>query len=385
MLANVDDPQDIDVGADRPKATVDVSEESLDGTALMDLAALPAPDPAWMPLTSPQDQLAALAPRSPEARHLPLGVLGRGGAGEVRRVLDRSLGRIIAMKVLRPDQRQNAGMITRFLREAQIIAQLQHPGIVPVYELCRLPNDEGWAISMAEVKGESFAALLRRFHADRPEGPLPEEHGGVSLRRVVEVIRAVCEAVGFAHSQGVIHRDLKPDNIMVGSYGQVYVIDWGLARALREPMGELGLDGLGSPDARGLDLPASARTVMGAIAGTPVFMAPEQARGDVHQHGPRTDVWALGATLYAALYGRAPYVGTTREVLSAVRAGAPVAPPSPVAPEELGLIWQRAMRHDPEARYADGAALAAALTDWLEGARGRARARELLDEAQSMT
>lgn len=385
MLADVAETRDNDDRLGGLMAATAEPGESHDGTALMDLAALPAPDPAWAALTSPQDQLAALAPRSPEARHLPLGVLGRGGAGEVRRVLDRSLGRIIAMKVLRPDQRQNAGMITRFLREAQIIAQLQHPGIVPVYELSRLPNEEGWAISMAEVKGESFAALLRRFHTDRPEGPLPEEHGGVSLRRVVEVVRAVCEAVGFAHSQGVIHRDLKPDNVMVGAYGQVYVIDWGLARALREPAGEVGVEGRRSAAPHDLDVPSSARTVMGAIAGTPVYMAPEQARGDVHQHGPRTDVWALGATLYAALYGRTPFVGTTREVLDAVRAGVPIAPPSPVAPEELRLIWERAMRHEPEARYADGAALAAALTDWLEGARGRARARELLEEAQSMT
>ena len=156
----MDDPQNKAERRAELSPEAAASEESLDGTALMDLAALPAPDPAWTPLTSPQDQLAALAPRSPEARHLPLGVLGRGGAGEVRRVLDRSLGRIIAMKVLRPDQRQNAGMVTRFLREAQIIAQLQHPGIVPVYELSRLSGEEGWAISMAEVKGESFAAKV---------------------------------------------------------------------------------------------------------------------------------------------------------------------------------------------------------------------------------
>lgn len=132
MLADVAETRDNDDRLGGLMAATAEPGESHDGTALMDLAALPAPDPARAALTSPQDQLAALAPRSPEARHLPLGVLGRGGAGEVRRVLDRSLGRIIAMKVLRPDQRQNAGMITRFLREAQIIAQLQHPGIVPV-------------------------------------------------------------------------------------------------------------------------------------------------------------------------------------------------------------------------------------------------------------
>ena len=287
--------------------------------------------------------------------------VGRGGMGVVFEVTDSQLHRRVAMKVVRTgggaagDRR-----LTRFLDEAQVTAQLEHPGIVPVHELGR--DDEGRAyFTMALVEGETLNRVIERLHAKDPDW---------SLARALDVVAKVGDAVAYAHSRGVVHRDLKPDNVMVGRYGQVYVMDWGLARVAskRESADDAG------PEAR-----AAARedlatdqpflTHDGDVVGTPAYMPPEQAFGRVEEQGPRCDVYALGALLYHVLCGKPPYADRAEGVLVALRHGGPT--PLLVLdsriPRELVAIAELALRRDPARRYPDVAAFTMDLRAYLEG------------------
>ncbi len=249
---------------------------------------------------------------SPEARSLPLGrgsyqILGeiaRGGMGVILRGHDQDLGRDIAMKVLHKDLSRRADILQRFVEEAQIGGQLQHPGVVPVYEL-GLMADERPYFTMKLVKGRTLAALL----AERPKPDLDR-------RKLLEVFEAVCQTVAYAHSRGVIHRDLKPSNVMVGAFGEVQVVDWGLAKVLHHggTADELRAKAAhesssiiatvrSDPNQRGSD------SVAGSVMGTPAYMSPEQARGEVDRLDERGDVFSLGAILCEILTGTPPFPG----------------------------------------------------------------------------
>ncbi|MCA9719485.1 MAG: serine/threonine protein kinase, partial [Myxococcales bacterium] len=214
-------------------------------------------------------------------RYEDLGPLGEGGMGEVRRALDRALGRTVALKRVSESLRDSREIAARFTEEAQISAQLQHPGIIPIYDFGRLPDGRLF-FTMEEIAGEELGALIQRYHAAsraRATG------GGMpGLRRLIDVYHRVCEAVAYAHARGVIHRDLKPANVMIGSEGQVRVVDWGIARTLGDSPINLEAD----------DASSSARAGLGGIAGTPVYMAPEQLLGRHAAIDARTDVYALG-------------------------------------------------------------------------------------------
>jgi len=162
-------------------------------------------------------------------RYEDLGPLGKGGMGEVRRVRDLALGRTLAMKLLRREL-TGSGSASRFVAEAQVTAQLQHPGILPVHDVGRTPNGRPF-YTMQEVRGQTLAAVIKAAHADA----LLEPH---ELRHLVGLFLKACEAVAFAHVKGVIHRDIKPQNIMVGDFGAVTVLDWGLARVEGSAEGE---------------------------------------------------------------------------------------------------------------------------------------------------
>jgi serine/threonine protein kinase len=163
-------------------------------------------------------------------RYTDEGLLGIGGMGEVRRVRDTQLGRVVAMKVLRSDLVTHDWAKVRFIEEAQATAQLQHPGIVPVHDLGVLPDGRPY-FTMKEVTGATFDEALRLTHLPVP-GPA-DDQGPWTLRRLVEVFRRICEAVSYAHSRGVLHRDLKPANIMLGPFGEVLVLDWGLVKGAK--------------------------------------------------------------------------------------------------------------------------------------------------------
>ena len=233
------------------------------------------------------------------------GEIARGGMGAVLKGRDPDLGRDVALKVLRDDLRDNADMVKRFVEEAQIGGQLQHPGVVPVYELGTFADRRPF-FAMKLVKGHTLAHLLE----DR-------ENPGADLPRFLSIFEAVCQTVAYAHARGVIHRDLKPSNVMVGSFGEVQVMDWGLAKILtRGGIADDARAGKTEPretviaTARsGADEPGLSHA--GSVMGTPSYMAPEQARGEIDVIDERADVFALGSMLAEILTGEPAFTGRT--------------------------------------------------------------------------
>jgi eukaryotic-like serine/threonine-protein kinase len=304
--------------------------------------------------------LPDLPPLDPD-RYRDLGLLGEGGMGVVRRVYDEVLGRTVALKTLRPERTASPSAVHRFVREARATSRLQHPGIVPVHDLGVLP-DGRIGFTMPEITGETLEANIRRAH----DGGLRRE----ALHRLVASVARSAEAVAYAHESGCLHRDLKPANIMLGRFGEVYVLDWGLVH-----LGAAGdlVEG-GSEFA----------TVEGAVFGTPAFMAPEQAAGDRSAEGPATDVYGLGGVLFTVLCGRAPFSGDPAWVRLQVLAGTPVVEPVVPAPE-LVAICRRCLAPSPAARYADAGELAVALDTWLTGALQQEKADQLLEEVRAQS
>lgn len=317
-------------------------------------------------------------------RYELLGTIGTGGMGEVRRVRDRKLHRVLAMKVIREEYKDHPRALARFLEEAQISAQLDHPGIVPVHDLGRL-HDGRFYFTMQEVQGETLGGVLRAVHRASPADRWQRTETGWTFRRLIEAFHRVCEAVAYAHARGVLHRDLKPANIMLGTFGEVLVMDWGLAKVVGSEEPAPG------PAPVRVDLTAGA-TRSGTVAGTPAYMPPEQARGELDQLDTRADVYALGAILYEILDGAPPYRG--RDALDDVLAGPPRplaanahgrrARPGPQIPQALIEICARAMARAPDDRFDDARALADALGGWLEGDRRRALAMSFVAKADAI-
>ena len=233
------------------------------------------------------------------------GEIARGGMGAVLTGRDPDLGRDVALKVLRDDLRENADMVRRFVEEAQIGGQLQHPGVVPIYELGTFADRRPF-FAMKLVKGHTLAQLL----ADRknPADDLP---------RFLSIFESICQTMAYAHARGVIHRDLKPSNVMVGSFGEVQVMDWGLAKVLSKG-GVVDDAQAGKSEHRetviatarsGSDEPGLSRA--GSIMGTPSYMAPEQARGEIEVIDERADAFALGSILAEILTGEPAFTGRT--------------------------------------------------------------------------
>jgi CRP-like cAMP-binding protein len=276
-------------------------------------------------------------------RFVERAVVGRGGSGVVVRAFDQVMLREVAIKVLDPELADDGSEVDRFAEEARINGQLEHPNIVPVYEL-GLDRKKRRFLCMKFVEGVTLEEALNRLGVAR----LEPSH----LAKFLQVFIKVCDAVSFAHSRGVIHRDLKPTNIMISDFGQVYVLDWGIAR-LRPP--EAGRGGprvvvsADRADQSELDPP-------GSLVGTAGYMSPEQLQGQHEKLDERTDVFALGATLYQVLTGQPPL---TSEIVRAIRMqrSPPSIPapdrviPGPRVPPELSRIALRALSFDPNDRY----------------------------------
>lgn len=284
----------------------------------------------------------------PEARYRIREELGRGGMGSVSKAEDLNVRREVAMKRLSATSAGRPGAVARFIEEAQITGQLEHPGIAPVYEL-GINGDGQVFYTMKRIRGESLGEVLRRLA--HGEGQAREDW---PLARLLRVFVGICETVAYAHSRGVVHRDLKPDNIMLGEFGEVVVVDWGVAKIMGKTHSSERSAVPYVTSVRQDDGSEHLVTLSGRIVGTPQYMAPEQASGDVAGTNERSDVFGLGAILIEMLDLRTPYPGgqSVEHLLAAVRAGEIRIPSvSDRTPDALQAVAERATRRNPGDRY----------------------------------
>jgi serine/threonine-protein kinase len=333
------------------------------------------------PPTARPPREAAVTPPA-NFHYILLGTAGKGGMGTVHIAKDTELLRRVALKQLNAEADANASARTRFLREVQITAQLDHPNIVPVYALEVAPGGTP-AYTMKFVEGKTFHALLNEAREFFENKKLPDETRTLPAR--IEHFLKVCDAMAYAHDKGVIHRDLKPANLMLGRHNEVYVMDWGLCRAMRLP-DETPADKsivVSSADVSG----SASDTQLGDVVGTPKYMSPEQAQGRNQQLDARSDQCALGLILFELVTLEAPYAGRTAyEVL--VNAAAGKRRPVKHAylgrhiPRELVAIIERATQLSPDERYPSVSDMAADLRRYLRGEEVQARPDALWQRAQ---
>jgi WD40 repeat protein len=299
--------------------------------------------------------LPAAAPEG--GRYRILRPHARGGLGEVFVAADQELHREVALKEMQPRFVGDAESRGRFVQEAEITGGLEHPGIVPVYGLGSYADGRPF-YAMRLIQGETLKEAIHKLHAGEPD---------VTLRGLLTRFVAVCNAIAYAHSRGVLHRDLKPANVMLGKYGETLVLDWGLAKAAGRELARHAAPGFDESALRPHSGDSSTETRMGTAVGTPSFMSPEQAAGRLERVGPESDVYGLGATLYAILTGQAPVEKSAAETLEKVRKG-DWEPPRKIkkeTPAALDAVCRKAMALKPEDRYPTALALAADIDAWL--------------------
>lgn len=276
----------------------------------------------------------------------------RGGLGQVSIARDQEINREVALKEILPKHADSQEARQRFLLEAEITGSLEHPGVVPVYGLGQYGDGRPY-YAMRFIRGDNLQLAIDDFH--RGGGIKNRDLG---FRQLLSRFIDVCNAIEYAHNRCVLHRDLKPGNIMLGKYGETLVVDWGLAKSLDAE--EVPTDTVEMP-VRPLGVDTSTETQMGRVVGTPAYMSPEQAAGRVDLLGPATDIYSLGATLFHLLTGEAPFTGTPRtKLIEAVRGGK-FKPPRQVKsdiPQTLAAICLKAMALEPEDRYLTAQALA---------------------------
>ena len=285
--------------------------------------------------------------------------LGRGGMGLVRVAEDLDLGRKIAIKTLLAGTDADERLIRALINEARTTGQLEHPNIIPIHEIGLLSTGEVF-YTMKLLGNQSLRDVVAGLCDAEPA--IVEEFTQV---RMLTIVQQLCMALHYAHSRGVIHRDVKPENVLIGAFGEVHLMDWGIAKIM----------------GRSTPLEGTSFASDGFVAGTPTYMPPEQARGDYTSIDHRSDIYSLGVILYEVLALCAPHEGTEKAEDLAAAKEAPVAPPSERSPErriapELDAICLRALAFDPNDRYQDARSIWRDIEELLEGTRERERLRQ---------
>jgi len=297
---------------------------------------------------------------SAKTRFVPLKTLGLGGVGEVELMMDEDIQRSVAVKRLRQDRMSDEG-VARFVEEIRTVGQLEHPNIVPIHDV-GVDEQGRYYFMMKYVDGETLESIIQGLAAGKPE-----YHQRFPFNVRTQLFVSVLQAIGYAHAHGVIHRDIKPANIMVGRFGEVMVMDWGLARPIRGR--ELPGVPTGAPDPRGL------QTRQDTLMGTPAYMSPEQARGDNEALDERTDIYSLSVVFHELLTLRHYLSGaeTLDQVLSGVASLEPRGPREvrhphqKLPPAELIHFTHRGMDKDPARRFSSVAEMMAEVQDILRG------------------
>jgi serine/threonine protein kinase len=313
--------------------------------------------------------------RETRARFRLIRKIGEGGLGTVWLARDLWLKRVVAVKEMRLSALESPRARSRFLREAQITGHLEHPSIVPLYLFGEDPATGRPFYAMRFAGKQTLADAIVEFHERRDVGVIDE----LGLHRLLQSFLRICQAIGYVHSRGVIHRDLKPENVAIDNFGQVVVLDWGLAKVLDD--GELGTKlslEQNTEESDGL----LSQTLDGEVVGTPLYMAPEQAAGDLDKVDQQTDVYGLGAILFAILTGCAPHEQSNtsldghvrvRDLLESIAASESPSPrdTNPDIPADLAAICAKAMAKRRHGRHRSANELAEEVERWLAGQRER--------------
>ncbi|MGL6195390.1 MAG: serine/threonine protein kinase, partial [Thermoguttaceae bacterium] len=286
----------------------------------------------------------------------------KGGMGQVYIAYDQFLKREVALKELFRDSTQDETIVHRFIVEAEITAQLEHPGIVPIHSLGLDINGNPY-YTMKLIHGKTLQEAIKQYFRNPSES---------ELKRLVRRFVSVCQTMAYVHKRGVIHRDLKPANIMLSEQGESLIMDWGIAKtfSLERETGVSLSPGTDAPSGSSPGTAAPNLTIVGTVVGTPAYMSPEQASPDSSEVGPLSDIFSLGAILFYMLTGRNAYTGkSSQEILTKVITAAPPKP-SDVAkniPPGLEAICLKAMARQQQNRYQSASELVADLCNWLDG------------------